>query len=96
MRDEATYRLALVHRAQNKPELAVPLLIQIIRSQQPTRDLGKKAYQQLLELGFVDSPFPLACQQSTELIDKIVSLKSKLQPFIRETNGYTVSSSRND
>lgn len=58
MRDEATYRLALVHRAQNKPELAVPLLIQIIRSQQPTRDLGKKAYQQLLELGFVDAPFP--------------------------------------
>jgi hypothetical protein len=58
MRDEATYRLALVHRAQNKPELAVPLLIQIIRSQQPTRDLGKKAYQQLLELGFVDVPYP--------------------------------------
>ncbi|HLO49396.1 MAG TPA: hypothetical protein VK211_13355 [Kamptonema sp.] len=58
MRDEATYRLALVHRAENKPELAVPLLIQIIRSQQPTRDLGKKAYQQLLELGFVDVPYP--------------------------------------
>ncbi|MEG3958524.1 hypothetical protein [Microcoleus sp. herbarium2] len=58
MRDEATYRLALVHRSQNKPELAVPLLIQIIRSQQPTRDLGKKAYQQLLELGFVDAPYP--------------------------------------
>jgi hypothetical protein len=57
-RDEATYQLALVHRAQNKPELAVPLLIQIIRSQNPTRDLGKKAYQQLFELGFVDSPFP--------------------------------------
>ncbi|OCQ92017.1 hypothetical protein BCD67_21630 [Oscillatoriales cyanobacterium USR001] len=58
MRDDATYLLALVHRAQNKPELAVPLLIQIIRSQQPTRDLGKKAYQQLLELGFVDVPYP--------------------------------------
>lgn len=58
MRDEATYQLALVHRAQNKPELALPLLVQIIKSQQPTRDLGKKAYQQLLELGFVDSPFP--------------------------------------
>ncbi|GAA6616371.1 hypothetical protein [Scytonema sp. NUACC26] len=56
MRDEATYQLALVHRAQNKPELAVPLLIQIIKSQNPTRDLGKKAYQQLLELGFVDTP----------------------------------------
>ncbi|NJM71207.1 MAG: hypothetical protein HC862_13825 [Scytonema sp. RU_4_4] len=57
MRDEATYQLALVHRAQNKPELAVPLLIQIVKSQNPTRDLGKKSYQQLLELGFVDTPF---------------------------------------
>ena len=35
MRDEATYQLALVHRAQNKPELSVPLLIQVIRSQNP-------------------------------------------------------------
>lgn len=58
MRDDATYQLALVHRAQNKPELAVPLLVQIIRSQNPTRALGKKAYQQLFELGFVDAPFP--------------------------------------
>lgn len=58
MRDDATYQLALVHRAQNQPELAVPLLIQIVRSQNPTRDLGKKAYQQLFELGFVDSQFP--------------------------------------
>ncbi|MFB2767743.1 hypothetical protein ACE1AT_00255 [Pelatocladus sp. BLCC-F211] len=57
LRDEATYQLALVHRAQNKPELAVPLLVQIIKSQNPTRDLGKKAYQQLLELGFVNAPF---------------------------------------
>lgn len=58
MRDQATYQLALVHRAQNQSELAVPLLIQIIRSQNPTRDLGKKAYQQLFELGFVDGAFP--------------------------------------
>ncbi|HLP91494.1 MAG TPA: hypothetical protein VK184_23280 [Nostocaceae cyanobacterium] len=57
-RDEATYQLALVHRAQNQPELAVPLLVQIIKSQNPTRELGKKAYQQLLELGFVDAPYP--------------------------------------
>jgi len=57
-RDEATYQLALVHRAQNQPELAVPLLVQIIKSQNPTRELGTKAYQQLFELGFVDVPFP--------------------------------------
>lgn len=58
LRDEATYQLALVHRAQSQPELSVPLLVQIIGSQQPTRDLGKKAYQQLFELGFTDSPYP--------------------------------------
>lgn len=58
MRDEATFQLALVHRAQSKPELAVPLLVQIVRSQNPTRDLGQKAYQQLFELGFVNSPYP--------------------------------------
>jgi thioredoxin-like negative regulator of GroEL len=55
-RDEATYQLSLVHRAQNKPELAVPLLIQIIRSQNPTSELGRKSYQQLYEIGFVESP----------------------------------------
>ena len=54
MRDEATYQLALVHRAQNQPELSVPLLIQVIRSQNPTTELGKKSYQQLLEIGFVE------------------------------------------
>lgn len=56
-RDNATFQLALVHRAQNQPELSVPLLIQVIQSQNPTTDLGKQAYQQLLELGFVDVPF---------------------------------------
>jgi len=57
LRDESTYQLALVHRAQNKPELSVPLLIQIIRSQNPTSELGRKSYQQLYEIGFVQVPF---------------------------------------
>ncbi|MEA5595984.1 hypothetical protein [Rivularia sp. UHCC 0363] len=65
MRDEATYQLALVNRAQNKPELAVPLLVQIIKSQNPSRELGRKAYQQLLELGFVDSPYPKSGSNAT-------------------------------
>jgi len=56
-RDKATYQLALVHRAQNKSELAVPLLIQIITSQSPGIGLGKQAYEQLLEIGFVDTPY---------------------------------------
>ncbi len=64
MRDEATYQLALVHRAQNQPELSVPLLIQVIRSQNPTSQLGKKSYQQLFELGFVDSPYSTSTSSS--------------------------------
>jgi hypothetical protein len=57
MRDQATYQLALVHRARNRPDMAVPLLVEILQSQQPTRDLGQRAYQQLYELGFVELPF---------------------------------------
>jgi hypothetical protein len=56
-RDETTYQLALVHRSQNKSELSVPLLLQVIRSQSPTSELGKKAYQQLYEIGFISTPF---------------------------------------
>ena len=70
LRDQATYQLALVHRAQDQPELSVPLLVQIVRSQNPTRDLGKKAYQQLLELGFVDAPFPRADEQPSPVAPK--------------------------
>jgi cell division septum initiation protein DivIVA len=66
MRDQATYQLALVHRAQNQPELAFPLLVQVIRSQQPTRELGKKAYQQLLELGYVDVQYPRTAGESSK------------------------------
>ncbi len=58
LRDQATYKLGLVYVAQNKPEKAIPLFIEIVRSQNPTRDLGEKSYQQLFELGFVDVPYP--------------------------------------
>nr|WP_322877236.1 hypothetical protein [Pseudocalidococcus azoricus] len=58
MRDIATYQLALVYRANNQPELAIPLLVEILRSQNPTRELGQKSYQQLVELGFMDVVFP--------------------------------------
>ena len=56
-RDEATYQLALVHIAQEKSELSIPLLVQIVTSQSPGVGLGKKAYEQLQEIGFVDVPF---------------------------------------
>lgn len=65
-RDEATFQLALVHRVSGEPELAVPLLIQIVRSQNPTTPLGGKAYGQLFELGFVETQFPRNAPAATE------------------------------
>lgn len=65
LRDQASYQLALVYRAQDQPDLAVPLLMEIVRSQQPTRDLGQRAYQQLFELGFVDEPFTRGASTSS-------------------------------
>ncbi|MEL7314890.1 MAG: hypothetical protein AAFN08_08060 [Cyanobacteria bacterium J06559_3] len=56
-RDEVTYQLALVYRTQDRPQDAIPLLMDILRSQQPTRELGQQAYQQLFEMGFVDDPY---------------------------------------
>ena len=57
-RDQAAYDLAVVYRAAGRPEEAVGWLIQVINSQGPTRELGTQAYQQLLEIGFVSTPFP--------------------------------------
>ena len=57
VRDQASYQLAVVYRAQNRPDLAVPLLVEVVKSQQPTRGLGQQAYQQLYELGFVGVAF---------------------------------------
>jgi len=57
VRDQASYQLAVVYRAQDRPDLAVPLLVEVIGSQQPTRPLGQQAYQQLYELGFVGVPY---------------------------------------
>ncbi len=58
-RDEATFQLSLILRQQNRPEEAVPLLIEVLRSQQPGRDLGQRAYRQLFDMGFVQVPHVL-------------------------------------
>ncbi|MGB5634690.1 MAG: hypothetical protein WBM44_22865 [Waterburya sp.] len=62
-RDKATYQLALLHRSQNKPELSIPLLVQIVTSQSPLSGMGKKAYEQLLDIGFVDIPITPPAQR---------------------------------
>lgn len=58
LRDETTQALAQVYLNQNKPELAVSLLVQVIQSQSPASPLGKQAYKQLWDLGFVTMGYP--------------------------------------
>ncbi len=54
---QANMRLAALFRRQGQPEVAVPLLVEVVKVMSPTSDQGRKAYQQLLELGFVSTPW---------------------------------------
>ncbi len=53
----ANLRLAALLRRQNQPEVAVPLLVEVVRLMTPAKPEGQKAYQGLIELGFVDTPY---------------------------------------
>ena len=54
---EANLRLAALFRRQNQPEVAVPVLVEVVRLMTPSQPQGQKAYQSLVELGFVDTEF---------------------------------------
>jgi len=53
----ANLRLAAVFRRQNQPEVAVPLLVEVVKVMTPANENGRKAYQQLVELGFAATPY---------------------------------------
>ncbi|MFM1900675.1 MAG: hypothetical protein RLZZ216_1251 [Cyanobacteriota bacterium] len=57
---EANLRLAALFRRQNQPEVAVPVLVEVVRLMTPSQAQGQKAYQSLVELGFVETPFAAA------------------------------------
>jgi len=54
---QANLRLAALFRRQNQPEVAVPLLVEVVKTMTPASEAGRKAYQQLLEIGFVSTPY---------------------------------------
>ena len=54
---ESNARLAAVYKSKKQPEVAVPLLVEIIRIMSPTSLEGKEAYKDLLQLGFVETPY---------------------------------------
>jgi len=54
---ESNERLASFYIKTEKPEVAVPLLVETIRVMSPNSPEGKEAYQRLIQLGFVETKY---------------------------------------
>ena len=54
---ETNDRLATLYIKNKKPDVAVPLLIEIIRIMSPNSPEGKEAYEKLIQLGFVETTY---------------------------------------
>jgi len=54
---ESNERLAALYIKIEKPDVAVPLLIETIRIMSPNTQEGKEAYEKLIQLGFVDTKY---------------------------------------
>ena len=54
---ETNERLASMYIKTEKPEVAVPLLVETIRIMSPNSPEGKEAYEKLIQLGFVETKY---------------------------------------
>ena len=54
---QSNARLAALYKRKNQPEVAVPLLVETIRLMSPNSLEGKEAYENLLQLGFVETNY---------------------------------------
>ena len=54
---ESNHRLASLYIKTEKPEVAVPLLVETIRIMSPNSPEGKEAYERLIQLGFVETKY---------------------------------------
>ena len=54
---ETNTRLAALYIKNEKPDVAVPLLIENIRIMSPDSSVGREAYQSLIQLGFVETTY---------------------------------------
>ncbi len=50
-------RLASLYMKNGKPDVAVPLLVEIVRIMSPNSQEGKEAYKKLIKLGFVETEY---------------------------------------
>ena len=54
---ESNERLASLYIKNEKPDVAVPLLVETIRIMSPNSQEGKEAYERLIQLGFVETKY---------------------------------------
>jgi len=54
---ESNERLASLYIKDEKPDVAVPLLVETIRIMSPNSQEGKEAYERLIQLGFVETKY---------------------------------------
>tara|TARA_A100001035_G_scaffold244412_1_gene212059 strand:+ start:393 stop:908 length:516 start_codon:yes stop_codon:yes gene_type:complete len=54
---ESNKRLASLYIKNEKPDVAVPLLVETIRIMSPNSQQGKEAYEKLIQLGFVETKY---------------------------------------
>ena len=54
---DSNAKLSNLYKRKKQPEVAVPLLVEIIRLMTPSSPEGKAAYKDLLNLGFVETPY---------------------------------------
>ena len=54
---ESNQRLASFYIKNEKPDVAVPLLVETIRIMSPNSPEGKEAYERLIQLGFVETTY---------------------------------------
>ena len=54
---QSNSRLASLYTRKKQAEVAVPLLVEIVRLMSPNSPEGKEAYENLLQLGFVEQTY---------------------------------------
>ena len=54
---ESNSKLAKLYKTKNQPEVAVPLLVEIIKLMSGSSPEGKSAYNDLIQLGFVETKY---------------------------------------
>ena len=54
---ESNERLVSLYIKDEKPDVAVPLLVETIRIMSPNSPEGKEAYERLIQLGFVETKY---------------------------------------